>query len=166
MAPVAGARLRWSPREESESVHWQSFDRELGARFSAHMRLCLTLGTGSHASSAPRLQSASMMRLRPWYGVIPHRLRLFGEVPLTLKMTLLTDYADAQRFEIRGEEGIIQVTRCSDRMLDEPALTLYRDGEVWAFHNLDPSGARASHRPQATSLTSLQEGKRKRRSVR
>ena len=44
---------------------------------------------------------------------------------------------DAERFEIQGEEGIIQVTRCSDRMLDEPALTLYRNGEVRAFHNLD-----------------------------
>jgi predicted dehydrogenase len=60
------------------------------------------------------------------------------DVSLPLKMTLRTDYyADAERFEIQGEEGIIQVTRCSDRMLDEPALTLYRDGEVRAFHNLD-----------------------------
>ncbi len=60
------------------------------------------------------------------------------DVSLALKMTLRTDYyADAERFEIQGEEGIIQVTRCSDRMLDEPALTLYRGGEVRAFHNLD-----------------------------
>jgi predicted dehydrogenase len=60
------------------------------------------------------------------------------DVSLALKMTLRTDYyADAERFEIQGEEGIIQVTRCSDRMLDEPALTIYRDGEVRAFHNLD-----------------------------
>lgn len=60
------------------------------------------------------------------------------DVSLALKMTLRTDYyADAERFEIQGEEGVIQVTRCSDRMLDEPALTLYRGGEVRAFHNLD-----------------------------
>jgi len=60
------------------------------------------------------------------------------DVSLALKMTLRTDYyADAERFEIQGEEGIIQVTRCSDRMFDEPVLTLYRDGEVRAFHNLD-----------------------------
>jgi predicted dehydrogenase len=60
------------------------------------------------------------------------------DVSLALKMTLRTDYyADAERVEIQGEEGVIQVTRCSDRMLDEPALTLYRDGELRAFHNLD-----------------------------
>jgi predicted dehydrogenase len=60
------------------------------------------------------------------------------DVSLALKMTLRTDYyADAERFEIQGEEGIIQVTRCSDRMLDEAALTLYRDGEVRSFHNLN-----------------------------
>jgi hypothetical protein len=58
------------------------------------------------------------------------------DVSLAVKMTLRTDYyADAERFEIQGEEGIIQPTRC--RMLDEPALTLYRDGEVRAFRNLD-----------------------------
>jgi len=64
------------------------------------------------------------------------------DVSLALKMTLRTDYyADAERFEIQGEEGIITVTRCSDRMLDEPALTLYSGGEVRAFHNLDADWA-------------------------
>jgi predicted dehydrogenase len=60
------------------------------------------------------------------------------DVSLALKTTLRTDYyANAERFEIQGEEGIIQVTRCSDCALNEAALTLYRDGEVRAFHNLD-----------------------------
>jgi predicted dehydrogenase len=72
-----------------------------------------------------------------WRHVTPP-VHAIWDVSLALKMTLRTDYyADAERFEIQGEEGIIQVARCSDRMLDEPALTLYRDGEVRAFHNLD-----------------------------
>ena len=60
------------------------------------------------------------------------------DVSLALKMRLRTDYyADHERFEIQGDEGILQVNRCSDRMLDEPVLTLYRDGEVRSFHDLD-----------------------------
>jgi predicted dehydrogenase len=60
------------------------------------------------------------------------------DVSLALKTTLRTGYyADAERFEIQGKEGIIQITHCSDRLLDEPALTPYRDGEVCAFHNVN-----------------------------
>jgi len=64
------------------------------------------------------------------------------DVSLALKMQLRTDYyADAERFEIQGEEGILAVTRCSDRMIDEPVLTLYRGGEVRSFHNIDSDWA-------------------------
>jgi predicted dehydrogenase len=60
------------------------------------------------------------------------------DISMALKMRVRTDYYAAhERFEIQGDEGLIQVHRCSDRMLDEPVLTLYRDGEVRAFHNID-----------------------------
>jgi predicted dehydrogenase len=60
------------------------------------------------------------------------------DVSAAPRMTMRTDYyPDNERFEIQGEEGILQVTRCSDRLLDEPVLTLYRDGEVRSFHNIE-----------------------------
>ena len=59
---------------------------------------------------------------------------------------------DAERFEIQGEEGIIQVTRRSDRMLDEPALTLYRNARCAPSTISTLTGAPASGYPRATSL--------------
>ncbi|WP_026380846.1 TOBE domain-containing protein [Afifella pfennigii] len=69
------------------------------------------------------------------------------DVSLALKMRVRTDYyASHEQFEIQGEEGLITVHRCSDRILDEPMLTLYRDGEVRAFHNIeDDWGASFAH---------------------
>ncbi len=54
------------------------------------------------------------------------------------KMRVRTDYyATHEQFEVQGEAGIIQVNQASGRMLDGPAVTLYCDGEVHAFHNLE-----------------------------
>ncbi len=65
-------------------------------------------------------------------------LHAMWDVSLALKMRVRTDYyASHEQFEIQGESGLIQVTRCSDRMLDEPALTLYSGGEVRAWHNIE-----------------------------
>lgn len=60
------------------------------------------------------------------------------DVSLALHMRVRTNYyASAERFEIQGDKGVITVSRCSDRLLDEPVLTLYRDGEVRSWHNIE-----------------------------
>jgi predicted dehydrogenase len=80
--------------------------------------------------------STLLWRHAPREGLPP--LHGMWDVSAAPRMTLRTDYyPDNERFEIQGEEGILQVTRCSDRLLDEPVLTLYRDGEVRSFHNIE-----------------------------
>ena len=60
------------------------------------------------------------------------------DITVAPRLRIRTDYyAGHEQFEIQGETGMITVSRCSDRLLDEPALTLYADGEMRAFHNLE-----------------------------
>jgi predicted dehydrogenase len=46
-------------------------------------------------------------------------------------------YVSDDRMEIHGSEGILWVNRCTGKLLDEPAVVLYREGEVRAFHDLE-----------------------------
>ena len=45
-------------------------------------------------------------------------------------------YAGEERTEIHGTDGIIWINRCTGKLLEEPSVVLYRDGETRAFHDL------------------------------
>ncbi len=45
-------------------------------------------------------------------------------------------YACDERVEINGSKGSIWVNRCTGKMMQEPALTLYRDGKTTSWHAL------------------------------
>jgi predicted dehydrogenase len=50
-------------------------------------------------------------------------------------------YVSDDRIEIHGSEGILWVNRCTGKLLEEPSLVLYREGEVRAFHDLETDWA-------------------------
>jgi len=59
------------------------------------------------------------------------------EVIASLGLDVISKYyVSDDRIEIHGTEGIVWVNRCTGKLLDEPALVLYREGETRAFHDL------------------------------
>jgi predicted dehydrogenase len=50
-------------------------------------------------------------------------------------------YVSDDRIEIRGSRGILWVNRCTGKLLEEPAVVLYAEGETRAFHDLETDWA-------------------------
>lgn len=77
------------------------------------------------------------------------------------EMLVRTDYYSLdESFQITGEKGVIEVTRATGRMLDEPVLTLYRDGEVRAFHNIETDWGKSFAAATRALVSGLREGRR------
>jgi len=84
---------------------------------------------GGRRVDAPALISWKYQGPVPRYGS--------WEVVASLAMRIRSDYyVSDDRTEIHGSEGIIWINRCTGKLLDEPSLVLYRDGETRAFHDL------------------------------
>jgi len=68
-------------------------------------------------------------------------------------------YASDDRTEIHGTEGLIWVNRCCGKLLDEPSLVLYRDGETRAFHDIEVDWAESFRLGGIDFVDALLEGR-------
>lgn len=60
------------------------------------------------------------------------------DATLAPEMTVRSDYYPTdERLEVTGTKGFVRVTRCTGQLLQEPALTVYVDGETRSAHALD-----------------------------
>lgn len=82
------------------------------------------------------------------------------EVIASLGMRVPSDYyVSDDRLEIHGSEGILWVNRCTGRLLEEPSLVLYREGETRAFHDLETDWAASFRIAGEVFVDALLEGR-------
>ncbi|HJO22706.1 MAG: Gfo/Idh/MocA family oxidoreductase [Myxococcota bacterium] len=67
-------------------------------------------------------------------------------------------YVSDDRLEIHGSEGIIWVNRCTGKLLDEPSVVLYREGETRAFHDLPTDWAESFRLGGHAFVDAIREG--------
>jgi len=144
---IGNRELAWPVPAETQAWRHELADRGLGLVFDhGHHMLavaCWLFGDvrdGFAWIEATRMPAGHVVDA-PASLVWRHReppVHAMWDVTVAPRMRVRTDYyASHEEFEITGETGIIRVSRCSDRFLDEPVLTLYADGEVRAFHDLE-----------------------------
>jgi len=82
------------------------------------------------------------------------------EVIASIGMRVRSDYYSSDdRLEIHGSEGILWVNRCTGKLLDEPSVVLYRDGETRAFHDLATDWAESFRLGGLDFIEALLEGR-------
>lgn len=82
------------------------------------------------------------------------------EVIASLEMRVRSDYyVSDDRLEIHGSEGIVWVNRCTGKLLEEPSVVLYRDGETRAYHDLPADWAESFRLGARDFVDALIEGR-------
>ena len=69
------------------------------------------------------------------------------------------------RIETRGNRGVIWVNQCSGKLLEEPPVALYRDGEVREFHRVDADWATSFRNATHEFIDAVLEGREARLTV-
>jgi predicted dehydrogenase len=68
-------------------------------------------------------------------------------------------YVSDDRIEIHGTEGIVWVNRCTGKLLEEPSVVLYREGETRAFHDLEVDWAASFRRGVHDFVDAIRSGR-------
>jgi len=68
-------------------------------------------------------------------------------------------YVSDDRIEVHGSEGILWVNRCTGKLLEEPSVVVYRDGETRAFHDLETDWAASFRLGAQDFVACLLEGR-------
>lgn len=106
----------------------------------------------SSCTDGPALISWQYAGKKPRYGS--------WEVVESKKMRMRSDYYSCdERMEIHGTEGIIWVNRCTGKLLDEPSVVLYRNGETKAFHHIKADWAESFRRGGIDFVDALLKGR-------
>jgi predicted dehydrogenase len=82
------------------------------------------------------------------------------EVIASIAMRVRSDYyVSDDRLEVHGTEGILWVNRCTGKLLEEPPLVVYRDGETRAFHDLPADWAESFRRGSHDFVDAIRLGR-------
>ncbi len=83
------------------------------------------------------------------------------EMIASLQMRVRSEhYVSDDRIEIHGTEGIIWVNRCTGKLLDEPSVVIYREGETHAYHDLATDWAESFRLGGRDFVDAILEGRR------
>ena len=73
-----------------------------------------------------------------------HESGLRGVWDITFAPDMLTPsryYSNDERFEVQGRKGFVRVNRCTARVMQEPSVEVYVDGQSRSYHALDDDWA-------------------------
>lgn len=136
-------------------VPWSSYEWQFAQ--ALHGRGILVFDDGWHKFSVAQWLFGPVAEVMAWIGrteVVPDRIVV--DAPSTIMWThtngvrgafditfapdmyMKSDYyTNDERFEVTGREGFARVNRCTSLGLQQPALEVYRNGELRTYHALD-----------------------------